>query len=282
MSTDSSTDTVIYEKRAPTATIWLNRPEARNSMTKEMSVLFREAVTKACVDPEVRVIIYRGKGEDFCTGSALDDLDLDDLDAVRTSFDPGLRNGFPSIFKGVQRVENEDIPKPTVAVVQGYVAGGGFEIMCDADFVIADQDAKIGDMHMPRGLIGGAGVLGNLSRLVGVRRMRDLVFAGRVISGAEAEGWGLANRAVPAAEIEATLDQMVSRLASYSPRAMRLSKMAYSRALDADKDTLGVLETMLLLTLLGDHDSREGVDSFLAKRDPVWSEDVGDPGRVEP
>jgi enoyl-CoA hydratase/carnithine racemase len=106
--------------------------------------------------------------------------------------------------------------------------------------------------------------------------MKDLVFNGRVLSGGEAAEWGLANRAVDAAEIEATLEEMVSRLAGYSPRVMRLAKMAYGRSMEADKDTLSVLETMLLVALLGDDDAREGIDSFLEKRPPVWTEDRGD------
>ena len=71
-----SEDRIVYEKRAPRATIWLDRPEARNSMTEGMSGGFREAIIEAARDPEVRVIVYRGKGEDFCAGSALDDLPL--------------------------------------------------------------------------------------------------------------------------------------------------------------------------------------------------------------
>jgi enoyl-CoA hydratase len=264
-------DCVEYERCPPRATIWLNRPEARNSMTKEMSEAFRDAVLEASADPEVRVIVYRGRGDDFCAGSALDDLDLDHLDAVLTSFDPATHNGLPSIYKGFRRVENDEIPKPTIAVVHGHACGGGFELVCEADFVIAAEDAKLGDMHLPRGIIGGTGTLGNLARIVGVRRTKELILASRMISGTVAEEWGLVNRAVPLADLDALVDPLVERLASFSPRVMRLTKVAYDRSLDADKDTLAALEMMVSIALLADDDAREGIAAFLEKREPTWA-----------
>ncbi|MFN8217107.1 MAG: enoyl-CoA hydratase/isomerase family protein [Solirubrobacterales bacterium] len=276
-----SEDSVVYEKSGSRATIWLNRPGARNSMTEGMSGGFRTAIIEASRDPEVRVIVYRGKGEDFCAGSALDDLPLDDLDGVLTAFDPVSRNGYPAIFKGHRPIDNDQIPKMTVAVVHGYAVGGGFEIACDADFVIAAEDAKIGDLHVARGIVGGAGVLANVARMVGMRRAKDLVFGGRLLSGAEAEEWGIANRAVPRDQLDAAVDRLVDHLAGISPRLTRLAKIAYGRSLEADKETLAALETMLLLNLLGDRDADEGINSFLEHRDPVWAESRGEAGGAE-
>jgi enoyl-CoA hydratase len=92
-----------------------------------------------------------------------------------------------------------------------------------------------------------------------------------MISGTVAEEWGLVNRAVPQGDLDATLDPLVERLASFSPRVMRLAKVAYDRSLDADKDTLAALEMMVSIALLADDDAREGIAAFLEKREPTWT-----------
>jgi enoyl-CoA hydratase/carnithine racemase len=268
------TQTIIYELAPPRATIWFNRPDHRNAFTREMSEAFHEAVIRACKEPEVRVIVFRGRGDDFCAGSDLGELDIENLGCALQSFDPTTRNGFPSIFKGVLPVENDAIPKCTIAAVHGWAVGGGFEIACETDFMIVADDAKVGDLHMQRGLVGGAGLLANVARHVGLRRMRDLVFTGRTISGQEAERWGLANRSVPPAELDGAVDEFVSVLAQHSPETTRLAKMAYGRSMEADKDTLAVLERLLLLSILRSDDAREGVESFVDKRPAVWARDT--------
>jgi enoyl-CoA hydratase len=198
-------------------------------------------------------------------------LDVENLGRALQSFDPTTHNGFPSIFKGILPVENDAIPKCTISAVHGWAVGGGFEIACETDFMIVTEDAKVGDLHIQRGLIGGAGVLANVSRIVGVRRMRDLVFTGRTISGLEAERWGLANRAVPEAKLDSAVDELVTLLSQHSPDTTRLAKMAYGRSMEADKDTLAVLERLMLLSILRSDDAREGVVSFLEKRPPAWA-----------
>jgi enoyl-CoA hydratase/carnithine racemase len=269
-----ASDSIIYEKAGPRATIWLNNPEAKNAMTIEMSKRFREAVVEACLDPDVRVIVYRGKGDDFCAGSSLEDLDVDNLGKLLTSFDPETENGLPSVFKGTLPIDNDKIPKVTIAVVHGYAVGGGFEIMCDADLAVAADDARIGDVHIRRGLIGGAGVLANIARMAGARRTKELVLTGKTLTGKQAAEWGLVNSSVPLGELDAEVDSLVAELAQHSPRVTRLVKMAYGRSLDADKNTLGVLETMMLLSILRSDDAREGVESFLEKRPAVWTSEA--------
>jgi enoyl-CoA hydratase/carnithine racemase len=106
--------------------------------------------------------------------------------------------------------------------------------------------------------------------MAGIRRMRELVYTGRTLTGPESVEWGLANRSVPPAELEAAVDDLVGSLARHSPQVQRYAKLAYSRALEADKDTLAVLEQFLLLTVLGSDDAREGLSAFLDKRPPAW------------
>ncbi|MFN8217091.1 MAG: enoyl-CoA hydratase/isomerase family protein [Solirubrobacterales bacterium] len=267
-----SGETIIYERSGQAATIWFNRPASRNAFTREMSEAFREAVARASADPEVRVILYRGKGDDFCAGSALDDLQVEDLGKMLTSFDPTTHNGFPSIFKGVEPIRNDDIPKLTIAVVHGYAVGGGFEIAVEADLAVVAEDAKIGDFHIRQGLIGGAGVLANLARMIGVRRTKEIVFTGKIVSGAEAAEWGLVNQAVPLTELDGAVARLVGELTRHPAGVTRLAKMAYGRSLDADKDTLAVMERLLLAAVLLSDDAREGVESFLEKREPNWRE----------
>ena len=90
-----------------------------------------------------------------------------------------------------------NLGKPTIAVVEGYAVAGGFELMISCDFCIAADDAQIGDFHIRRALFGGAGPIYRLPRYIGLRKTKELLFTGKLLSGKECEDWGLANVSAP-------------------------------------------------------------------------------------
>jgi enoyl-CoA hydratase/carnithine racemase len=143
--------------------------------------------------------------------------------------------------------------------------------MLNCDFAIADEEALIGDFHIRRALFGGAGPIYRLPRIVGMRKAKELMLTGKLMSGREAKDFGLITDCAPAAELDRCVDELVTMLADKSPYAMSVTKMALNRGLDGDTDTLMVLETLAAGLVLGSNDAQEGISAFLEKREAVWT-----------
>ena len=163
-----------------------------------------------------------------------------------------------------------DLGKPTIAVVEGYAVAGGFELAISCDFCIAADDAKIGDFHIRRALFGGAGPIYRLPRYIGVRRTKELLFTGKLLSGKECKEWDLANVSAPTEQLEEAIADFVEPMLDKSAFTMRITKLAANRGLDGDTETLIALESMTCNVAHQSQDAKEGVQAFLEKRDPVW------------
>jgi enoyl-CoA hydratase/carnithine racemase len=256
-------DVVQYEVDDGVATIWLNRPEVKNCVNWALLTELGAALERAEDDDDVRVVIIRGRGNTFCAGADLNMLDAEFL---------GTTNNSVKIAQVSARTFDRafNLGKPTVAVIEGYAVAGGFELMISCDFAIAADDAKIGDFHIRRALFGGAGPIYRLPRYIGLRKTKELLFTGKLLSGRECEEWGLANVSAPAAELEQTIADFVAPMKDKSAFTMRITKLAANRGLDGDTETLIALESMTCNVAHQSEDAREGVQAFLEKRDPVW------------
>jgi enoyl-CoA hydratase/carnithine racemase len=254
---------IQYEVEGHVARIWLNRPHKRNSVSQQLLQELDEARTRAENDPDVRVMVIRGREGTFCSGFDLDELQGDFI-GTSTAFEVAERSAriCDAFFRS---------SKPSVSVHEGYTTAGGFEIMINCDFSIATEDAKIGDFHMRRALFGGAGPIYRLPRMIGERKAKELMLTGKLLSGREAYDWGLVNEVCAADELDDCVDRFVAQIADKSPFQMGITKMCLNRSLDADTQTLMVLERLAVGVTLNSNDAAEGVAAFLDKRDPVWS-----------
>jgi enoyl-CoA hydratase/carnithine racemase len=147
---------------------------------------------------------------------------------------------------------------------------GGFELLISCDFALAADEARIGDFHIRRGVFGGAGPIYRLPRYVGMRRAKELMLTGKLLSGKECAEWGLCNDSAPAAELDALVERFIEPLIDKSTFTMWMTKMATNRGLDADTESLIALETMTCNVVHQSEDAKEGVAAFLEKRQPVW------------
>src|SRR6267154_2304300 len=161
------------------AHIWLNRPHKRNCVSQQLLSELEVAVARAEKDKEVRAMVFRGRDNTFCSGFDLDEL-LEDFAGDTMALEVARESArvCDRIFRS---------PKPSVAVLEGFTTAGGFEIMVNCDFAIAADDAKIGDFHIRRALFGGAGPLYRLPRLVGIRKSKELMLTGKLLTGIEAK-----------------------------------------------------------------------------------------------
>lgn len=262
MPGEREVDPIQYEVDGHIARIWFNRPHKRNSVSQQLLQELGEAVDRAEADDQVRALVLRGREGTFCSGFDLDELQADFIGST-TAIEVAHWSAVTcdKIFRA---------RKPSVAVLEGYTTAGGFEIMINCDFAIASEDAKIGDFHIRRGLFGGAGPIYRLPRILGLRKAKELMLSGKLLSGIEAKEWGLINDCAPADELDACVEKFVADFTDKSPFAMWITKMAVNRGLDGDTETLMVLEHLATGVVLNSNDAAEGVAAFLEKREPKW------------
>jgi enoyl-CoA hydratase/carnithine racemase len=221
------------------------------------------AVERADADEAVRVLVLRGRGGTFCSGYDLDELQADYLQRT---------DALEVAVKSAHFVDKIfEARKPSVAVLEGYTTAGGFEIMINCDFAIAADDALIGDFHIRRSLFGGAGPIYRLPRLIGLRKAKELMLTGKLLTGVQAKEWGLINDCAPTDRLDECVELFIADLVDKSPFAMWITKMAVNKGLDADQGTLMVLEHFVSSMAMLSNDAAEGVAAFLEKRDPSWT-----------
>jgi enoyl-CoA hydratase len=271
MATDVSVDGAVnlgsgviqYEVGDGVATVWLNRPEVRNCVNWELLTRLGEAVERAEADDDVRVVLFRGRGGTFCAGADLNMLDGEFLATTTKSIELAQVSA-----RTYDRIFN--LKKPTVAVVEGYAVAGGFELMISCDFCVAASDAQIGDFHIRRALFGGAGPIYRLPRYIGLRKAKELMLTGKLLSGQECYEWNLANAVAPGERLDEAVAEFIAPLKDKGALIMHITKLTANRGLDGDTETLIALESMACNVIHQSADAREGVQAFLEKREPHW------------
>jgi enoyl-CoA hydratase/carnithine racemase len=257
-------DVIQYEVEGGIATIWLNRPEVKNAVNWQLLTDLGKALDRAEEDDDARVVVIRGRGNTFCAGADLNMLDSEFL---------GTSTNSVKIARVSARTYDHafNLEKPTIAVVEGYAVAGGFELMISCDFAIVADDARIGDFHIRRALFGGAGPIYRLPRYIGLRKTKELLFTGKLLSGKECEEWGLANVSAPSGDaLEQAIADFAAPMLDKSAFTMKITKLAANRGLDGDTETLIALESMTCNVAHHSEDAKEGVQAFLEKREPVW------------
>ncbi len=266
ITSPADTEPIQYEVADHVATIWLNRPHIKNAVNWDLLTQMAARIDEAAEDPDVRALIFRGRGNTFCAGADLNMLSSEHLGTSRDSLK--LANFSAKTYNTIQTMD-----KPTISVVEGYAVAGGFELVISTDFAIAEDNARIGDFHIRRALFGGCGPIYRLPRIMGLRKAKELMLTGKLLSGKESASpeWNLCNKSAPAEELDAVVAEFVGQLTSLSPFCMKVTKNTLNRGLDADQESLIVMEQMACNVCHNSNDAKEGVTAFLDKREPVWS-----------
>jgi len=167
----------------------------------------------------------------------------------------------------------EAAPFVSVAVVGGYALAGGCEIVLACDLAVAADGALIGDRHLEYGLLPGGGGSVRLPRALPAPLARRLLYTGEMIDGATAAAWGLASHHAPADALDATVDELVARLARHSPDALACMKAMYRAGPSASIDAALAAERAALLAHLDSPTVAEGLAAFAGHRPPDFSGD---------
>ncbi len=212
---------VLVERRDGVATLTLNRPAKRNALDGRMVAELAAALATCDLAADVRVVVLRGAGRDFCAGADLAEL----LESVGR---PPEENERRALALADVLFALRALPKPTVAVVEGRAIAGGCGLALGCDLVVARADATLGFPETGRGFVP-AMVLVPLRRAVGAKVAFDLAATGRMVDGREAERLGLVSRALPARGFDPAVARLVSGLAGLSPSALALLKQEFHR-----------------------------------------------------
>lgn len=273
--TDAATDSqdLLREERDGVVWITLNRPDSGNAMTPAMRNQIADWLDEISADYVTRAVVITAAGEkQFCTGA--------DLRAGRIQ-PPPKPEGAPErivgdaarmIRTGWQRLVSAilDCEKPVIAGVNGTVAGGGCHLMLACDLVIMAEEARFIEVFVRRGIIPDAGGAYLLPRLIGPQKTKELMFFGDDVPAPEMLRLGLVNKVVPRADLEKTLTEWASRLASLPTKSIGLTKALVNRSLDVDRTTSFAEEAVAQELTNGTEDAREGMLAFVERRTPEF------------
>lgn len=255
---------ILYEKKDGIARITINRPEKYNACTSLTVFELTRALTDAWVDREVGVIVFTGAGDKaFCTGG---DQSIRDAGGYA-----GTVAALP-LEVGWQQVTwlIRNVPKPVIARVNGFAIGGGHVYHVACDLSIASEKAQFGQAGPRVGSFDPGYGTGDLARLVGMKKAKEIWFLCRRYTAAQALEMGLVNAVVPHEELDAEVDKWCAELLEKSPTALKMLKYAFHAETDGVNGVTN-LGVGGLSMFYDTEESLEGKNAFMEKRRPDFA-----------
>ncbi len=252
---------VRLERRDAVALLTLNRPDVLNALNRAVLEALLEHVASLAGDAGVRAVVLTGEGRAFAAGA--DIAEMRGMTALEGEAFSRLGHKVMDAL--------EALPAPSIAAVNGFALGGGCELACACDFIYAGPKARFGQPEVKLGAIPGFGGTTRLARRVGIAWAKELVLGGEPVDAETALRIGLANRVFesPEAVLEAAL-ATAGGIAARGPVAVAQAKRVLHEGQDADLRVAHSLEQAAFGLVFASRDREEGMDAFLAKRDPEF------------
>jgi enoyl-CoA hydratase/carnithine racemase len=261
-------DPVLHrENEGAVASLVLNRPASRNSLSEAMLAELTDALASIGRDPSIRAVIIAAEGPAFCSGH-----DLKELTARRTDPDGGhdffnmIWSRCGSMMQSVVR-----LPQPAIACVQGAATAAGCQLVACCDLAVASTAATFATPGVNIGLFCSSPMVA-LSRNVAPKHAMEMLLTGDVVSAADALRIGLVNSVVPAGEERAEAMRLARRIASKSAAAIRTGKRAFYAQLEMSLAEAYDYASRVMVENMLDAEAKEGIAAFLAKRPPQWGD----------
>lgn len=243
------------ERTESVGIITLDHPPL-NVLTIAMNRELERALASLAADDHLKAVVLRAAGRAFCAGVDVADHTPERVDE--------MIHGFARLVTQLRT-----LAIPTIAVVQGAALGGGTELAMACDITLAGASARFGQPEITLGVFPPiAAAL--FPQRIGYQQAARLIFTGETVSAQEAARLGLVTEAVPDADLTNHLSALLERLTSLSAVALRLAKRALLLGADGGVDALGAINQLYLADLMATLDAREGIQSFIAKRQPIW------------
>ncbi len=246
------------------ATITLDRPDAANAIDLALGRELMHAAIRCAEDPAVRAVLLTGTGKMFCAGG-----DLKSFAAEGDALPELLKELTTHLHAATSRFARMDAP--LIVAVNGTAAGAGFSLAVSGDLVLMAESAKLAMAYTAAGLSPDGSSTWFLPRLIGMRRTQELMLTNRRLSAAEALEWGLVNQVVPDGELAAKASALALQLAAGPTRAFGTVKGLLATSFSESLETQMELESRGIAGMARGADGREGIEAFLAKRQPKFT-----------
>lgn len=249
---------LVEDRRDRVAILRVDREDRLGALSRGMVEALEGYLAGISGDPDVRALVLTGTGRGFVAGADVNEYHGVDQVAF-DAYQRLSRRTFDAL---------EGLPIPTVAAVNGYALGGGFELALCCDLIVASTAARFALPEVSLGLLPGGGGSQRLVRAAGKRVAKEMVMTGRRAPATEANSWGLLSRLVEPEELMGSALELTEVLASNAPLAVREAKRLIDDGVEAPLPVALTLEQRVLSALFATQDAKEGVDSFLEKRSP--------------
>ncbi len=251
---------LLREDRDGIATLTMNRPQARNALSMGLMGELLEGLSALARDASVKVVILAGAGPGFCAGH--------DLRELRSQ---PRREVYQAVFRRCSELmlALQRLPKPVIARVQGVATAAGCQLVATCDLAVAAEEARFATPGVNIGLFCSTPMVA-LSRAVPRKQAMEMLLTGEMVGAARAQAIGLVNRVVPAADLEDATLELARRIASKSPLTVKIGKEAFYRQAEMEVAAAYAYASEVMTENMLARDAAEGIDAFLAKREPVW------------
>ena len=253
---------LLEERDREVLRLTLNRPKARNALSVALMSALIEALNDAATDPHVRVVVVAGAGPAFCAGHDLRELRADQR---RETYERVFAQCSELMLKIVR------LPKPVIAEVHGVATAAGCQLVATCDLAVAAEDARFATPGVNIGLFCSTPMVA-LTRVVGRKAAMEMLLTGELVDAATAKTIGLVNRVVSLERLRETVDDLAREIAGKSARILAIGKEAFYRQAELDLAAAYRYTAEVMTMNMLARDAGEGIDAFLAKREPVWQD----------
>ncbi len=253
---------VLYEAAQGVATLTMNRPQSRNSLSLPMLKALMAALSRASEDATARVVVIAGAGPAFCAGHDLREMRDQDFDRTYAVELFGLCG---DAMQAIVRMT-----KPVIARVHGIATAAGCQLVASCDLAVAEEGARFATPGVNIGLFCSTPMVA-LTRAVAPKHALQLLLTGEMVDAATALRIGLINEIVPAAALADRVAALARSLAAKSPKTLAMGKAACQAQAEMPLAAAYAFTREVMADNLQTADAREGISAFLEKRQPTWT-----------
>ncbi|SNT50216.1 Enoyl-CoA hydratase/carnithine racemase [Bacillus sp. OK838] len=248
---------VIYKVENQIGYITVNRPDVLNCFDYGTLSELQEVIDAVYADDDIRVVIFTGAGEKAFSAGA-------DLKERKTLTDAEVRRNVKSIRDVFNSIAG--LPQPTIAAVNGYALGGGFEWLLSCDFAIAAEGVSLGLTETSWAIIPGAGGTQRLPRLIGEMKAKELIFTAKKLTAEEACRLGILLKVVPRNQLMSVCEELAADIMKNGPIAVKQAKYAITQGMNTDLQTGMAIEGKAYELTIPTQDRLEALQAFSERR----------------